>query len=110
MRAPPRIRAELGWIERQIESLPVTGRMARWAQQALRDDVLRVRRDLVARTFDEAGAALSAAEAVDAFFERRTDACRRLGRFVRMLAHDGANDLAGLTLALRQVRALVDAS
>jgi glutamate dehydrogenase len=102
-------RAELGWLERQIETLPVNGRMQRWAQQALRDDVLRLRRDLVHTALAGTDEGVPVLDALDAFFTARTPRCRRLGRFVRTLAQEGATDLAGLTLALRQVRALVDA-
>jgi glutamate dehydrogenase len=102
-------RAELGWLERQVDGLAVSGRMQRWAQQALRDDVLRVRRDLVQAALREDAGARPVEEALDAFFARRDAHSRQLGRFVRALAHDGASsDLAGLSLALRQVRALVE--
>jgi glutamate dehydrogenase len=103
-------RAELGWLERQLESLPVTGRMQRWAQHALRDDVLQVRRDLVRAALAESGPGEPVEDALDAFFERRQAPRGRLGRFVRVLAQDGGgSDLAGLSLALRQVHALVEA-
>ncbi len=102
-------RAELGWLERQIETLPVNGRMQRWAQQALRDDVLHLRRDLVHTALAGTDDGVPVQDALDAFFKARAPRCRRLGRFVRTLAQEGATDLAGLTLALRQVRALVDA-
>ena len=48
------------------------------------------------------------AEAVPAFVAARPDALARLETFSRTLAGEGAADLAGLTLAVRQLRALVD--
>jgi NAD-specific glutamate dehydrogenase len=46
-------------------------------------------------------------EAVESFLDRRDEAFARLRRFMRGLAMEGVNDLAQLTVALRQIRALV---
>jgi NAD-specific glutamate dehydrogenase len=46
-------------------------------------------------------------EAVEKFMESRDDAVTRLQRFLRSLAVDGMNDLAQLTVALRQIRSLI---
>jgi glutamate dehydrogenase len=98
---------EIGWIERNIDELPVGTRMQRWAMQALRDDVLRARRELVTRALQEAPDA-GVEEAVDRFLAARESGRARLRAFTRTLAGDGEPDLAGLTLAVRQLRALVD--
>src|ERR671929_373657 len=90
---------EIGWIEREIDELPVGTRMQRWAMQALRDDVLRARRELVARALQEAPDA-GVEEAVDRFLAAREGARARLRAFTRTLAVDGEPDLAGLTLAV----------
>ncbi|MGZ4275120.1 MAG: NAD-glutamate dehydrogenase [Solirubrobacteraceae bacterium] len=94
-------------IEDQIAALPVGTRMQRWALQAVRDDVWRVRRDMAERALSESPDA-PVPEAVDAFVAARPAALARLERFSRTLAGEGAADLAGLTLAVRQLRALVD--
>ena len=97
----------LDFVEQQITGLPVATRMQRWALQAVRDDVWRVRRDLAQRALAAAPEA-SVADAVAAFVAERPDALARLETFSRTLAGEGAADLAGLTLAVRQLRALVD--
>ena len=97
----------LGWLEREIEHLPTATRMQRWALHAARDDILRARRELAQRALTDAPGA-GADEAVEAFLEGRRPAIARLSGFARALAAEGATDLAGLTLAVRQLRALVD--
>ncbi|HEU4977298.1 MAG TPA: NAD-glutamate dehydrogenase [Solirubrobacteraceae bacterium] len=100
-------RLRIGWLEQQIEELPTGTRMQRWAQQALRDDVLRARRELAERALAEAGAGDDVEGVVDAFLARRERACERQAAFSRRLAGDGGADLAGLTLAVRGLRSLV---
>jgi glutamate dehydrogenase len=97
---------QLAWLEREIEGLPVGTRLQRWALQAVRDDVLAARRLVAERALAEAPDA-EAEEAIDAFLEKRQKGVARLAGFTRALAGEGA-DLAGLTLAVRQLRALVD--
>jgi len=80
--------------------------MQRWALQAVRDDVLAARRIVAERALAEAPDA-DAAEAIDGFLEAHAKGVARLAAFTRALAGEGA-DLAGLTLAVRQLRALVD--
>jgi glutamate dehydrogenase len=98
-------RVQIGWVQEQLDALPVSTRMQRWALQALRDDLWRARRELAQRALGEAPGA-PVPEAVDRFVEARPDAMRRLEGFARTLAVEGAADLAGLTLAVRQLRAL----
>jgi hypothetical protein len=45
-------------------------------------------------------------EGVSAFLVSRSEAFDRLSRFMRGMALEDANDLAAMTVALRQVRAL----
>ncbi len=97
----------LDWIEEQIAALPVATRMQRWALQAVRDDVWRVRREIAERALGEHPDA-TVADAVAAFAAARPAALARIEAFARTLAGEGATDLAGLTLAVRQLRALVD--
>ncbi|MEP6953176.1 MAG: NAD-glutamate dehydrogenase, partial [Solirubrobacteraceae bacterium] len=97
----------LDFVEQQIAALPVATQMQRWALQAVRDDVWRVRRDLAQHALAEAPGA-PVAEAVAAFVSSRPDALARLESFSRALAREGVADLAGLTLAVRQLRSLLD--
>jgi glutamate dehydrogenase len=97
---------QLAWLEREIEGLPVGTRLQRWALQAVRDDVLAARRLVAERALAEAPD-VEAEEAVELFLAAREKGVARLAGFTRALAGEGA-DLAGLTLAVRQLRALVD--
>ena len=98
-------RAGIAWIEEQLGELPVSTRMQRWALQALRDDLWRARRDLAAA---RAGGVARRAGARGASRLRggAPDAMRRLAGLARTMAGEGGADLAGLTLAVRQLRAL----
>jgi glutamate dehydrogenase len=100
-------RVQIGWIQAQLDALRVSTRMHRWALQALRDDLWRVRRELVQRALGEAPG-VPVNDAIERFAEARADALRRLEAFARTLAVEDAADLAGLTLAVRQLRALAD--
>ena len=51
--------------------------------------------------------AAAPAEAVERFLHTRDAATRRLAAFLRALSREGEPDLAGLTLAVRQLRAIV---
>jgi glutamate dehydrogenase len=108
-RAFMRLGAELrlAWLEDEIEALPATTRMQRWAAQAVRDDVLDARRRLAQRALLDAPDA-PAEDAVATFLAARAGECARMSAFARALNVEGAADLAGLTLAVRQLRALVD--
>jgi glutamate dehydrogenase len=96
----------LEWLESQIDTLSVAGRVQRWALHAVRDDVLEARRVLAERALAESPDA-APVDAVQAFLDARAGALRRLQAFTRALDRDeGPADLAGLTLAVRHVRAL----
>ncbi len=98
-------RAGIAWIEEQLGELPVSTRMQRWALQALRDDLWRARRDLAQRVLEESPGA-PVQDAVEAFVDARPDAMARLAGLARTMAGEGGADLAGLSLAVRQLRAL----
>jgi glutamate dehydrogenase len=98
-------RVQIAWIQDQLDALPVTTRVQRWALQALRDDLWRARRELAQRALEEhPGAPVE--EAIDAFVESRREPLRRLDTLARTLSGEGGVDLAGVTLAVRQLRAL----
>jgi glutamate dehydrogenase len=68
----------------------------------VREDAFQVRREL-------AGAVLSEADGdLDRFLEDRAGRLSRLRAFLRSLSREGDPDLAGLTLAVRQLRSIVD--
>ncbi|MDA0167866.1 NAD-glutamate dehydrogenase [Solirubrobacter taibaiensis] len=90
----------LDWIEGELERIPAPTRMQRWALQAVREDAAQMRREL-------AGAVLAEADGdVEAYLEDRNAALQRFTSFLRSLSREGEPDLAGLTLAVRQLRAL----
>jgi glutamate dehydrogenase len=96
----------LDWMERELARVRSSTRMQRWALQAVREDAFKARRQL-------AEAALRLSEgaepvvAVERFLHEERTHARRLEAFVRALAREGEPDLAGLTLAVRQLDSLV---
>jgi glutamate dehydrogenase len=95
----------LEWLEQLVGGLSVAGRMQRWAASALGDDVLAVRRALAEAALLESPDTDPVA-AVSTFLESRAARLQRLRNFSRTLAAEDNTDLAGLTLAVRQLRAL----
>ncbi|MBJ7470071.1 MAG: NAD-glutamate dehydrogenase [Solirubrobacteraceae bacterium] len=88
-----------------ISSLPAGTRVARWANQALRDDYLAA----VARLAGLAIADDSASDpqaAVQSGIERRQSGVRRLQVLVREASLSQHTQVAGTTLAVRQLREL----
>jgi glutamate dehydrogenase len=97
----------LDWLESELARVPVGSRMQRWSLQAVREDTLQVRRELAGSVLAESTGG-SAVEAVEAFLSERADRVRRFNGFLRALAREGDPDLPGLTLAVRQLRSIVD--
>ena len=97
----------LDWMEAELERVPATTRMQRWALQAVREDAAQVRRELAGGVLAETEDAARPPSASQAFLAERADARRRLEAFLRSLSREGEPDLAGLTLAVRQLRSLV---
>ncbi|MGH2968225.1 MAG: NAD-glutamate dehydrogenase [Solirubrobacteraceae bacterium] len=96
----------LDWLESELDGVRAVTRMQRWALLAVREDAARARREL-AQTALEESPGRSPAEAVERFLHTRADAARRLAGFLRALSREGEPDLAGLTLAVRQLRTIV---
>ena len=96
----------LDWLETQLDELRASSRMQRWALLAVREDSTQARRELAQTVLDESPGR-SPAEAVEHFLHTRDKATRRLAAFLRALSREGEPDLAGLTLAVRQLRAIV---
>lgn len=97
-------RLQIAWVQEQLDALPISTRVQRWALQALRDDLWRARRELAQRALQESPEA-TVEEAIEAFVDSRREPMRRLEALARTLAGEGT-DLAGLTLVVRQLRAL----
>jgi glutamate dehydrogenase len=89
----------LDWIESELERVPAPTRMQRWAVQAVREDAFAMRRRLAQRAIEAGG--------VEPFLAERGEQVARLTSFLRSLAREGDPDLAGLTLAVRQLRSVL---
>jgi glutamate dehydrogenase len=98
-------RLDIDWLEFRLEELPATTKWQRWAVQSMEDDVFLVRRQLADRVIAESDGA-PVEEGVERFLEGRAERVARLERFMKRLASEGMTDLAQLTVALRQIRAL----
>jgi glutamate dehydrogenase len=100
-------RLEIDWLEAQLEALPAGTRWQRWAQQSTEDELFAIRRQLCEDVLAEAqGGPID--EALERFLASREDATARVQRFLRALAMEGVTDLSQLTVALRQLRSLVN--
>jgi glutamate dehydrogenase len=98
-------RLQIDWLEGQLEKLTAGSRWQRWARQSTEDDLLAVRRHLCERVLIGAeGAPID--DAVEGFLELHAERVERLGRFMHALAMESVTDLAQLTVALRQLRAI----
>ena len=95
----------LDWLEAELQRIRSSTRLQRWALQAVREDALRAVRELAEQAVLEAdGAAPDAV--VERFLAAREAPAQRIGGFLRAMAREGDPDLAGMTLAVRQLRAL----
>jgi glutamate dehydrogenase len=101
-------RLSLGMLHRAIQSLAIPDRMTRWSVQALRDDLLDARVQVVEGAL-RGGEGGDPIEAVDAFLDRRDGEVARLRRFLRELSTDGEGrsaSSAACSLAVRQLQAM----
>jgi len=97
----------LDWLQSELDGMPASTRMQRWAAQALREDTFQARRELAHTALAEAEG-LTPEQAVERFLHQRARRVKRISTFMRSLAREGDPDFAGLTLAVRQLRSLVD--
>jgi glutamate dehydrogenase len=95
----------LDWMERELDRVRSATRMQRWALQAVREDAFHARREVTEHAL-LAVDGNSPDAAVGRFIEARAEPVRRLDAVMRALAREGDPDLAGLTLAVRGLRAL----
>jgi glutamate dehydrogenase len=97
----------LNELEEAFDGLPASRRMERWALQAVREDARRARRDIAEsalRAYPDCGPD----EALVRFLTGHDEEVRRLEAFMRTLSREREADLAGLALAVRQLRSLVE--
>jgi glutamate dehydrogenase len=103
-------RLELPWLREQVVALPRDTRWDAMARAGLRDDVYAEQAALTAEVFPAGDAGLSAAERVDAWLSRNEAAVERCLQVVADLRAAGPPDLARLSVAVREVRNLIDAA
>ncbi len=96
----------LDWMERELARVRSSTRMQRWALQALREDAWKARRDLAEAALRESPGA-DPLVAVEHFLHEHAAQAGRLESFLRALSREGESDLAGLSLGVRQLAALV---
>jgi glutamate dehydrogenase len=94
-------------LEDELDAVPVSGRMQRWALQAVREDARRARRDIAEHALKEIPGARPE-EAVSDYLAAHLEECKRLQAFMRTLSREAAPDMAGLALAVRQLRSLTE--
>jgi glutamate dehydrogenase len=97
----------LNELEEALDTIPATRRMERWALQAVREDARRARRDIAERALADAPGC-PPDEALVRFLTGHDEEIRRLDAFMRTLSREGSADMAGLALAVRQLRGLVE--
>ena len=95
----------IDWLGARLLEIHPTTRWHRWALQAVEDDLMLLRRQIAERVLSQARGG-DVDQAVAAYLASRQDVTARIGRFMRGLALEEASDLAALTVAVRQVRAL----
>jgi glutamate dehydrogenase len=100
----------LDWLGSRLAEVSTTTRWHRWALQALEEDLRLTRRQVAERVLAQGDGRgdkpMPVEEALASFLDRREESMTRLGRFMRGIALEEASDLAALTVAVRQVRAL----
>jgi glutamate dehydrogenase len=92
-------------LETELDELRANGRLQRWALQALREDAREVRREIAERALTKAPDA-KPEDAVSLYLADHLEDCRRLETFMRTLSREGSADMAGIALAVRQLRSL----
>ena len=96
----------LDWIETELERIPAPSRMQRWALQAVREDAAQVRRELAGGVLAESDAAAAAGGGRGATWPSAATRCAASRPSCARSPARASPDLAGLTLAVRQLRAL----
>ena len=96
----------LDWIETQVLTFAAESRWEQFALDAILDDLLLVRREAVQRAIAE-NPGVEPREALALFLRARPEAAARLERLIEQFLDEGTDDLAVITVALRQVRSVI---
>lgn len=91
----------IGWLERQIRSLPGVTSFDRLAIESLRDDLQWLRRDVVSTILDESDGL------IDAFLAENDRIAPRLERWHRWITRDGIEDVSAGLIAVRRLRQIL---
>ena len=96
----------IDWLENRAEHLTADSRWERWAIRTLENDLLQLRRDIAERVL--ASAEIQNGKALcEHFRSTRPDQHARLDQFIDLLMHEGGGDLDSLTVATRQISAVI---
>ena len=96
----------IDWLENRAEHLAAGSRWERWAIRTLENDLLQLRRDIAERVL--ASAEIQNGKALCEYFRStRPDQHARLDQFIELLMREGGGDLDSLTVAARQISAVI---
>jgi glutamate dehydrogenase len=99
-------RLGLGWLRGRIATLPADTHWRMLAKGALRDELAELQRAIAGHALASAGAAEATAAIIDAWAARNRSALQRTERMLAELRALPSLDLAMLSVALRELRAL----
>jgi glutamate dehydrogenase len=103
-------RLELHWLRDRIVALSRETRWDAMARAALRDDVYAEQAALTAEVVRTGSDGLGARERIDAWASRNADAVERCLHVLGDIKAGGADDLARLSVAVREIRNLTQSS
>jgi glutamate dehydrogenase len=103
-------RLDLHWLRDRIVALPRDTRWEAMARAALRDDVYAEQAALTAEVIRGGSDGLGARERIDAWSARNEDAVERCLHVLGDIKAGGADDLARLSVAVREIRNLTQSS
>ncbi len=94
-------RFRIGWLERQVRRLPGTTAFDRLAIEAVREDLLGLRRDVVARILEETDGS------IEEFVVSHERLKPRLDRWYGWLTRDGVESISSAMIATRRLHQLL---
>jgi glutamate dehydrogenase len=103
-------RLELWWLRERIVALPRDSRWASMARAALRDDVYVEQAALTAEVMNARSDGVAPLARVDEWIELNREGVDRCLRVLADIRTGGAVDLARLSVAVREIRNLIQAS
>lgn len=91
----------IGWLDRQVRKLPGAASFDRLAIEAVRDDILQLRRLVVSLVLEEADGS------IERFIAARERLMPRLDRWYAWLTRDGIQDVSAAMIATRRLHQLL---